>query len=89
MHSDGCANNLLVKILLGTSASRLFTIVREGTMHIESNSVVLFTVLYSRFQHCAKDVSKVTAQRTILEYYMIYAGSEDTRDCTLYVQVRA
>ena len=27
----------------------------------------LFTVLYSRFKHCAKDVFKDTAQRTILE----------------------
>ena len=45
----------------------LFTCVREGTMHAEFDSVVLFTVLYSQFQHCAKDMSKVTAQRTILE----------------------
>ena len=37
-------------------------------MHTEFNSVVLFTILYSRFQHCTKDMSKVTAQRTILEY---------------------
>ena len=29
------------------------------------NSIVLFSVLYLRFQHCAKDVSKVTAQSTI------------------------
>ena len=28
----------------------------------------LFTVLYSRFKHCAKDVSTFTAQPTILEY---------------------
>ena len=49
------------------TASCLFTFVREGTMHAELNSVVLFTVLYWRFQHCAKDVLKVTAQRTILE----------------------
>ena len=49
-------------------ASCLFTFVREGTMHPEFNSVILFTVLYSRFKHCAKDVSKVTAQHTILEY---------------------
>ena len=28
----------------------------------------LFTILYSLFKHCAKDMSKVTAQRTILEY---------------------
>ena len=27
----------------------------------------LFTVLYSRFKHCAKDVSTFTAQPTILE----------------------
>ena len=37
-------------------------------MHAEFNSVVLFNVLYLRFQHCAKDVSKVTVQRTTLEY---------------------
>ena len=45
-----------------------FTFIREGTMHAKFNSVVLFTVLYSRFQHYAKDVSKVTMQHTILEY---------------------
>ena len=49
------------------TVSHLFTFVPEGTMHAEFNSVILFTVLYSRFQHCAKDVFKVTAQRTILE----------------------
>ena len=49
------------------TSSYLFTFVREGTMYTEFNSVVLFTVLYLRFQHCAKGVSKVTAQRTILE----------------------
>ena len=31
----------------------------------------LFTVLYSRFKHCAKDVSMFTAQPTILECIMI------------------
>ena len=50
------------------TARRLFTFVREGTMYAEFNSVALFTVLYSRFKHCAKDVSTFTAQRTILEY---------------------
>ena len=49
-------------------ASCLFTFVREGTMDAEFNSVVLFAILYWRFQHCAKDVFKVTAQRTILEF---------------------
>ena len=49
------------------TASCLFTFVCQGTMHAEFNSVVLFTVLYSRFQHCAKDLSNVTAQPTILE----------------------
>ena len=49
------------------TARRLFTFVREGTMYAEFNSVALFTVLYSRFKHCAEGVSKVTAQRTILE----------------------
>ena len=48
------------------TASRLFTFVREGMMYVEFNSVTLFTVLYSRFLNCAKDVSKVTAQPTIL-----------------------
>ena len=38
-------------------------------MHAEFNSVVLSTVLYSRFKHCAKDVSTVSAQRTILELF--------------------
>ena len=50
------------------TARRLFTFVREGTMYAEFNSVALFTVLYSRFKHCAKDVSTFTAQCTILEY---------------------
>ena len=36
-------------------------------MHAEFNSVVLFTVLYSRFQHCAKGVSTFPAQPAILE----------------------
>ena len=49
------------------TARRLFTFVRDGTMYAEFNSVALFTVLYSRFKHCAKDVSMFTAQRTILE----------------------
>ena len=49
------------------TASCLFTFVREGMMYVEFNSVTLFTVLYSRFLICAKDVSKVTAQPTILE----------------------
>ena len=49
------------------TARRLFTFVREGMMYVEFNSVTLFTVLYSRFLNCAKDVSKVTAQPTILE----------------------
>ena len=44
-----------------------FTFVREGMMYVEFNSVTLFTILYSRFLNCAKDVSKVTAQPTILE----------------------
>ena len=49
------------------TASRLFTSVREGMMYVEFNSITLFTVLYSRFLNCTKDVSKVTAQPTILE----------------------
>ena len=44
--------------------SCLFTFVREGMVHAEFNSVVLFTVPYSRFQHCTKALSKVTAQHT-------------------------
>ena len=43
----------------------------KGTMHAQFNSIVLFTVLYLRFQHCTKDVSKVTVQRTILEYSLL------------------
>ena len=50
------------------TASRLFTFVREGMMYAEFKSVTLFTVLYSRYLNCAKDVSKVTAQPTILEF---------------------
>ena len=50
------------------TTSCLFTFVSEGTMCTAFNSVILFTVLYSRFKHCTKDVSKVTAQRTILEF---------------------
>ena len=49
------------------TASRLFTFVREGMMYLEFNSITLFTVLYWRFLNCAKDVSKVTVQPTILE----------------------
>ena len=52
------------------TASRLFTFVRRILMYVEFNSVALFTVLYSRFMNCAKDVSKVTAQPTILEYHI-------------------
>ena len=40
-------------------------------MYVEFNSVTLFTVLYSRFLNCAKDVSKVTAQPTILELILL------------------
>ena len=54
------------------TASCLFTFLREGMMHAEFNSVVLSTILYSRFKHCAKDVSKVTAQRTVLEFNKNY-----------------
>ena len=32
----------------------------------------LFTVLYSRFKHCTKDVSTFTVQPTILEYVFIH-----------------
>ena len=49
------------------TVTHLFTFLREGTMNAEFNSIILCTVLYLRFQHCAKDVSKVTAQHTILE----------------------
>ena len=51
--------------------SRLFTFVREWMMYVEFNGITLFTVLYWRFLNCAKDVSKVTAQPTILEYSTI------------------
>ena len=50
------------------TASCLFTFVYEGTIYAEFNSVVLYTILYSRFEHCTKDVPKVTLQRAILEY---------------------
>ena len=40
----------------------------------------LFTVLYSRFKHCAKAVSTFTAQPTILELY-IYNVSLSGLDC--------
>ena len=50
------------------TASCLFTFVREGTMYVGFNSVTLFAVPYTRFLNCAKDVSKVTAQPTILEF---------------------
>ena len=45
----------------------LFTFVRKRMMYIEFNSVTLFTILYLRFLNCTKDMSKVTAQPTILE----------------------
>ena len=50
------------------TTSCLLTFECEGTMHAEFNIVVSFTVLYLQFQHCAKDMSKVTAQPFILEY---------------------
>ena len=50
------------------TANHLFTFIREGMIYVEFNSVTLFTVLYSQFLNCAKDVSKVIAQPTILEY---------------------
>ena len=50
------------------TANHLFTFVCEGMIYVEFNSVSLFTVLYSQFLNCAKDVSKVTVQPTILEY---------------------
>ena len=50
------------------TASRLFTFVREGRFQQRA----LFTVLYSPFKHCAKDVSKVTAQPTILEFNPLF-----------------
>ena len=50
------------------TVNRLFTFVRKGMMYVEFNSITLITVLYSRFLNYAKDVSKVTAQPTILEY---------------------
>ena len=53
------------------TASHLFKFVREGMMYVEFNSVTLFTVPYSRFLNCAKDVSKVTAQPTILKCTII------------------
>ena len=57
--------------------SCLFTFVHEGMMYIEFNSATLFTVLYSRFLNCAKDVSKVTAQPTILESEMLHKNCEN------------
>ena len=61
------------------TVSGLFTFVRVGMMYVEFNSVTLFTVLYSRFLNCAKDVSKVTAQPTILES-QIYLKNSDVGD---------
>ena len=67
------------------TASRLFTFVCEGMMYIEFNSVTLFTVLYSRFLNCTKDVSKVTVQPTILECHlstdMLYDGGILQKQC--------
>ena len=62
------------------TASYLFTFVCEGTMHTEFNSVVLFTVPYWRFQHCAKDMFKVTAQHTILEWDLTSFGDLNNRE---------
>ena len=62
-------------------------------MHAEFNSVVLFTVLYSQFLNCAKDVSKVTAQPTILEYTTIHESPEtrkkksDTLEAQVWLEV--
>ena len=57
----------------------LFTFVRQGTVHAEFNSVVLFTVLYSRLQHCAKDVFTFTAQPTILEYVLMSVNTANQK----------
>ena len=57
------------------TTSRLFTFIREEIMYIEFNSVTLFTVLYSRFLNCAKDVSTFTAQPTILELQVFLSVS--------------
>ena len=69
-----------MNILTNFTASCLFTFVREGTMCVEFNSVILFTILYSRFKHCAKDVCKVTAQRTILEYGICVDGLHGSQE---------
>ena len=76
------------------TANRLFTFVREGMMYIEFNSVTLFTVLYSRFLNCAKDVSKVTAQPTILELKVnvniqtVFKWSKSITDILHYIQCK-
>ena len=45
----------------------------------------LFTVLYSRFKHCAKDVSKVTAQPTILELTIVNQHNHKMKQTNNYV----
>ena len=51
------------------TASHLFTFIHEGMMYLEFNSVTLFTILYSRFLNCAKDVSKGPQKQSIILQY--------------------
>ena len=53
--------DLIFAAYVYSTMSCLFTFVHKGMMHAEFNSIILFTVLYLRYQHCAKDVSMVTA----------------------------
>ena len=60
---------ITVLLILTTyiTASCLFTFVWQGMFHVEFNSVVLFTILYSLFCNYAEDMSMVTVQPSILE----------------------
>ena len=55
------------------TVSCLFTFVHQGMMYTEFNSYFIYPIqhiLYTLFQNCAKDVSTVTAQHTILNISM-------------------
>ena len=82
--SSRSLNEILIKIptelfnFIFAAYNLRFILPRVVCLHLYAkgrctqNSTTLFylnfTVLYSQFQHCTKDVSKVTAQRSILEF---------------------
>ena len=88
MHSDGCANSLLAKILLGIKSPTEFCNVmfnlmssrslNEILMHADYSTALFYLPFYIRdssIVQTAKDVSTFTAQPTILEYNIIFKAN--------------